>query len=340
MRKINWHSIAKSASNIWHKIVEKIKKLPIKKVIPHIKFSWGMLLYGAPIFFLLYYPLGAYLMEHIDTDKQAEINKINSSESATVNAIAYLINKETVEHVWTPNMPIIFPGYILDNMPEFQTGEIKAAANVSKSFAKVMKKHLPSEYKNLDEAAEYLAYSPTVWFFSEKAGKIFAPSSSTQYKKAKKELSELNRAVAENKLVYAYSAHDLSLILKGIYLDLMKLSGDIDEHIRENSDNFMDFKADNIFYYGKGKIYGYYILLNALREDYKAVIVGENMYEKWSLLLNCLSDAVDVDPWLVRNAKISSSFAPNHLAYLNMFVLCAAGQINLLDFTSEEEILN
>ena len=314
------------------------QKISLKKCLPNAKFSWGAILYGVPIFFLLYYPVGAILSEHIDTDTQVEIKKNTAEESDLVNAVAYIINKETNDHMWTPNMPIIFPGYILDNMPEFQTGEIKAAATVSKAFAKVMKKHLPEEYKNLDEAAKYLAYSPKVWFFSEKAGKFFAPSSSTQYNKAKKELMSINHAAAERKIWFAYSASDLQIILDYIYKDLQKTSDNIKSHIRENSHKFVDTKADNVFYNTKGKLYAYYILLKALGEDYKSVIVDSQIYPQWTSILKCLENAVEIDPWIIKNSDMSSSFSPNHLAYLNMYVLCAAGQIKALKFAELEEV--
>lgn len=340
MRKIDWQEISKRIAKFLHKALAAVKKIPIKKYIPHIRFSWGTLLYGVPIFFLLYYPLGAYLMEHIDTDSQIEINKDNPDKSATVAAVVYLIHKETNDHMWTPNMPIIFPGYILDNMPAFQTGEIKAAANITASLAIVMKKYIPAEYENLETAAEYLNYSPTVWFFSEKAGKIFAPSSSTQYKKAKKELKELNRDAAENKLDYIYTSQDLDSILESVYKDLSDLSEKIKEHMKEKASGFIDSQSDNLFYYGKGKIYGYYILLRALGEDYKDIIAEADISQHWASILKCLADGSNIDPLIIRNANTNSSFSPNHLAYLDMYILCALKEIKSLDFVKQEEILN
>ena len=322
------------------KMMNYLKNLPIKKYIPHIRLSWGMILYGVPIFFLLYYPLGAYWSEHIETDSQIEIKKNIAEESSLINTAAYIINKETSEHMWTPNMPIIFPGYILDNMPEFQTGEIKTTANMMKIFAKVMKKHLPEEYKNLDAAAKYLAYSPNIWFFSDKAGKIFAPSSSTQYNKAKKELLNINNEAAQRNVFFAYSVDDLQKILEYVYKDLQKISHNLNNHIRENSYKFMDFQADNLFYNTKGRIYAYYILLRALGEDYKSVIVASQVYPEWTAVLKCLEDAFEIDPLIIKNSDVNSSFSPNHLAYLNMYILGAAEKIKALEFISQEEVLN
>ena len=337
MRKMSKKEMIKNIKFYWKKISDKIQSVPVKKYLPKLRFSWGTVLYGVPIFFLLYYPLGAYLSEHIEADTQIEIKKTDQNESDLISAMVYIINKETNEHMWTPNLPIIFPGYILDNMPEFQTGEIKAAANLSRIFAAVMGKYMPEDMKNLNEAAEYLAYSPTVWFFSDKAGKIFAPSSSTQYKKAKKELLFLNNELKENKTAFIYSADDLQKIMNYVQKDLEKTSETIKQYIRENSDKFADFKADNLFYNTKGRLYAYYILLKALGEDYKTVVVDTQIYPAWSEMLKCLEDGISLSPWMIKNSDVNSSFSPNHLAYLNMYILCATGKISSFDFKQKTE---
>ena len=339
MHKINLKKFAEILKIRLHNFREFTKNLPLKKYVPHIGLSWGTVLYGVPIFFLLYYPLGAYFSQHIAADTKIKLEKNTAEESALLNTAAYIINQETNVHMWTPNMPIIFPGYVLDNMPEFQTGEIKATAKMIKAFAKVMKPHLPEGYEYLDEAAKYLAYSPTVWFFSQKAGKIFAPSSSTQYNKAKKALININNAAAERNVIFAYNSEDLQKIIDCVYEDLQKTSHNLEEHIRINSYKFVDFQADNLFYNTKGKLYAYHILFSALGEDYKSVIANPQTYSQWLAVLKIFENAIKIEPRIVKNSDLNSSFSPNHLAYLNMYVLNAAEHIKKLNFLEQEELL-
>ena len=48
----------------------------------------------------------------------------------------------------------------------------------------------------------------------------------------------------------------------------------------------IDTKADDVFYYGQGKAYAYYLLFKALGHDYKNIIVKKDAYGiwKWNLL--------------------------------------------------------
>ena len=93
-----------------------------------------------------------------------------------------------------------------------------------------------------------------------------------------------------------------------------------------------------MFYYTKGKLYAYYILLRAAGDDYKSIIINADMYAKWSEMLSCLERAAELSPLLVRNANMKSSLAPNHLAYMQMYALCATNSIKDIEFSTAEEL--
>ena len=94
----------------------------------------------------------------------------------------------------------------------------------------------------------------------------------------------------------------------------------LDTQIREESSSLLDNKADNIFYYQQGKAYAYYLLLKALGNDYKDIIVATDQYRNWISIIKALEEASLIQPLIIRNGELSSLTAPNHLSYLNMYI--------------------
>ena len=93
--------------------------------------------------------------------------------------------------------------------------------------------------------------------------------------------------------------------------------------MREESTSWTDFKADNVFYYNQGKAYAYYLLLKALGNDYKDVLVDKNAYILWTRSLKALEDGAVLDSLFIRNAELNSLAAPNHLQYLAYYLVKA-----------------
>ena len=149
------------------------------------------------------------------------------------------------------------------------------------------------------------------------------PSAASQYRKARRQLIKYNEALEENKITLDKNASDISAILKKVNLSLAQSNNQLNAQIRENSFNWIDLKADDIFYYNQGKIYAYYVLLKALGQDYKEIIVKSNQYQTWVSLTKALEQACQIQPTFVRNGELNSITAPNHLAYLNGYILRA-----------------
>lgn len=121
-------------------------------------------------------------MNKIDTTTDYEINT-PPSQSATVEMMSFLIKREVSDKMWTPNLPFIFPSYVLDNMPNFQLGLMSAVSNVSSSFAaKVDQTIAPEKELPLKTAAELLKYPGTIWMFSpqNKLLRFLPPTPSTK----------------------------------------------------------------------------------------------------------------------------------------------------------------
>lgn len=352
MPKINFEpflkktkQIFKNAGDVFEKAFATAKKIKWHKIkdfavilLQKMKSSWKLIAVIIPAFIVLYYPLGGYLMENIDTDTTKDIKVTSAEQSNLVNAMAFLVDKEINQNIWTPNLPFFFPSYFLDNMPSFQLGEIDAVSKTAKTFASLVKKYSNTEDENLQKAAEYLSYPATVWMFAPNSDSIFAPSSATQYRKGKHELMVYNQNLADRKTIFSRGADDLEILLSSADKNISASIAELQNHIRENQDAWTDGRADNLFYYTKGKLYAYYILLKAAGDDYKSIIINADMYAKWSEMLSCLERAAELSPLLVRNANMKSSLAPNHLAYMQMYALCATNSIKDIEFSTAEEL--
>lgn len=311
--------------NFLHKLPIKTWLLTYRQKLHHFLASWWQLLIGAlAALIFLYYPLGGWIIEDIDTTTDYEINTV-SPQSATIEMMSFLVKREVADKVWTPNLPFIFPSYFLDNMPSFQLGLISAVSTTTDALeAKLDKIVAPKQDQPLKTAAELLRYPGTIWMFSPQNKLTPVPSAGSQYKKARKQLIAYNQSLCDGSEVFYKSPVDLAYILQKIIKDLRRSSSKLDTHIRENSASWLDNRADNLFYYQKGKVYGYALLLKALSRDYKEIIVNADVYQLWIRMYKALEDAATLSPSLVRNGELDSTFAPNHLAAINYYTIKAA----------------
>lgn len=297
--------------------------IPVRKLCSFITSWWQLLLLVFAAIIFLYYPLGGWMMHKIDTTTNYEVNTDNN-QSATVEMMSFLIKREVSEHMWTPNLPFIFPSYFLDNMPNFQMGMFSAISNMTTALSLKLDKTIITEKETpLKSASALLKYSPTIWMFSPSNSLVPVPSANSQYKKARKQLIAFNQSLRDGSEVFYKSPHDLGYFLKRVTLDLWQANEDIESHIRENSTDWFDGKADNVFYYQQGKVYAYFLILSSMTKDYKDIIVANDMYSSWTQMLKALENGASIDPLLVRDADLNSSLAPNHLAYLGYYTLKA-----------------
>ena len=309
LKTIDWKS--------WH-----LPKINFKfdKIFNFISSWWHILLAGFILFLCLYYPLGGWLTNNIDRTTTYEINTNNTKQSAGIEMASFIINREVNEKIWTPNLPFFFPAYILDNMPNFQLGMINATSDVVNSLSRRIDSPIINQEQNsfLQEAAELLRYDGKIWMFS--AENKFAPSANTQYRKARKQLISYNRALNHDEQIFYRRTEDLTYILKKMNQNLRKSVNELDEHIREENTSWSDFKADDIFYYNQGKVYAYYLLLKALGQDYKEILIKKNIYLPWTKMLKAMEMASELDSVYIRNAEPNSLTAPNHLLYLAYYI--------------------
>lgn len=296
---------------------------------------WAFILGFVALVVFLYYPLGGFMIHRIDTDIDYDVRPDKSSQSAVVEMAAAVINREVNVHLWTPNLPFFFPSYFLDNMPNFQLGVLEALqSSISALSQKISPDNTPqSQHDSLRLAAELLSYPGTVWMFEPNNSLKPAPSSSRQYRKARRELLAFNEQLSNGTALYYRSPQDLAFVLGKMINSLKKSEQNLEVQVREFSSAFWDTKADDVFYHAQGKAYGFLLIMKAFSLDYREVIVNLGLYEKWTHLLKALENAALIRPAFVRNAEVDSSFAPNHLEYLRLQILravLAASEIKVL----------
>lgn len=289
-----------------------------------LKSWWHFILLGLAFVVCLYYPLGAFFIHHIDRNPNYEIVPVHEKRLASIDTLAMLIDREVNVHLWTANLPFFFPSYFLDNMPNFQLGLMKANEVVALNLSKQMN---ATESSELSEAADLLTYPGDIWLFRSDSNLIPAPSSARQYRKARQHLLTYNEQLENEIVSFVPSEISLAPVLEAVAKSLEVSDAQLEVQIREYSGDFWDGKADDVFFYNQGKAYGYLILLRAIGNDYRKIIVENEVYEKWTRLLSALEQAVAIQPVIIRNADLSDVMASNHLSYLAFYILKARSLI-------------
>lgn len=308
----------------------KFKKIGIGKVLRKTGKKMSefpkMLLIGVPTFVFFYYIIGCLVAENIDVQTEYKPRDKHIPMIEAPEAMAFLIKREVDDKMWTPNLPPIFPAYILDNMPHFQIGIVHALRDVT-AVMRGFDQNTDGQKQDIKKAAELLAYPPTIWIMNKKDGLRLAPSSNAQYRKA---AAELNKYARDG--VFYPKSYDLEALLNRICLGLQKLAQQNENRQLEHDSDWIDTRADDLFYIAKGYTFALWQISKTLGNDFRDTILEANLYTEWTYLVNSLKKAAEYSPRFVRNASPKALTAPNHLLIQNYYLLRAA--------TSAEKINN
>ncbi len=293
----------------------------------HITSWWQIVIATSFVIIFLYYPLGGMMIHNIDTSSSYR-PKTADGRLASIDMMSYLINREAHHKIWTPNLPILFPSYFLDNMPSFQLGLMSAIGKTAFALNHTtLNIASQTARENLNEATELLQYPGDIWLLSPK-NHLPAPSSASQYKKGRKKLNNFNNEIALGTTKLEITTQNLFVILHLITKDINTLIAKNEDYIRENNQSIIDLKSDNVFYFAQGKLYAYFQILKALVYDFKPILITENIYQQWTSMLSLLERASDINPLIVRNGKTNSSFSPNHLIAIDNYASQTINKLN------------
>jgi hypothetical protein len=281
---------------------------------------------------VLYYPIGMLIVNRVDDDPDFTASGENAAPkggSAAVAVMAALIDREVNTNSWTANDPFFQPGSMLDNMPNFQTGIMSALARFSFEMTDQVGRTRGSSEADpdLQKAAGLLQYPADVWIWNPTVSLAPRASSESQYRQARRALLRYNARLARGQANFETRADNLMATLDRMASDLGSQSAVLDDEVREHSSDFIDTNADDVFYATKGKLYGYYLLLKALSDDFSDVIKEKGLQKNWAQMLDTFREGATLSPLVVVNARPDALFMPSHLAAQGFYLLRARTQL-------------
>lgn len=280
------------------------------------------------IFLLIGYPIGMMWVHVIDDDPDFRPETVTAVEggSRAVATAAALVEREAAR--WTPNDPFWSPGAALDNMPNYQLGLVYAVSRFTAEMGDQLGRMRGSSAidPDLDRATGLLRYDGRIWYWGSGS---FVPTqpAEAQYRKAVAALISYNQRVAAGTAVFDRRADNLIGLLDRIAADLGSSSAALDDRSAASDAGWFDFRADDLFYNIKGRLYGYYLLLRDIGVDFETVIAEKQATNIWDRMLASLRAAAALDPLIVANGAEDGLLMPSHLASQGFYLLRARTQL-------------
>jgi Uncharacterized protein conserved in bacteria (DUF2333) len=289
--------------------------------------KWGVGILIAA--FILYYPIGAMIVENIDDDPQFAPRNTAPGESRAVAAAADLVTREVDVHQWTPMQPFFMPAGILDNMPNYQRGIMAALGRFSTEMMDQLGRTRGSSQtdRDLEQARGFLNEQPNIWIWQPSVSLLPSATSAQKYRAGRDRLIAYNKRLGAGQAVFERRADNLQALLDRIANDHGSDSAVIDQHIIEQGGNPFDSRCDDIFYYNKGRLYANYLLMRELGRDFDAVIKEKGLTNAWNGTVDTFRTAAELDPWVVWNGYPDGFLIPNHLAAQGFYLLRARTQL-------------
>ena len=293
---------------------------------------WRLGLWVLPALLVLaaaYWVGGAAWIHTIDDDPAfGQDIEVPEGASRAVEVTAALVSREVDTHRWTANDPWFQPGFLLDNMPNFQQGIIAAASRFTIELTDQLARIRGASQvdPDADAAAGRLKYPGDIWFLEWSSTPV-QPSSESQYRRAVEDLRRFNTRLAAGQATFDRRADNLIATLDRIAADTGGSSAAIAQKVDGTANRWFDFDADNLFYNNKGRLYGYFIILRALGQDFEQVLRERNALANWNELLLTFEAAASLHPWVIINGAPDSIMRPNHLAAQGFFLLRARFQL-------------
>lgn len=289
------------------------------------RWGWRVLL----VLLILYYPVGALIVENIDDDPQFTSQGVAPGESHAVAIAADLVNREVNVHTWTPMLPFFTPGGILDNMPNFQRGIMAALGRFSTELMDQLGRTRGSSQtdRDLEQARGFLNEQPNVWIWQPSVSIWPSATSAQKYRAGREKLLAYNKRLAAGQAVFERRADNLQALLDRIANDHGSDSAVIDQHIVEQAGNLFDTHCDDIFYFNKGRLYANYLLMRELGKDFEPIIREKGLTNAWNATVETFRVAAQLHPWVVWNGYPDALVVPNHLAAQGFYLLRARTQL-------------
>ncbi len=289
---------------------------------------------GAILVVLLF---GAVFILQYHIDDAAELKPsprfVVEGGSNAVAMAATVMELETSH--WAPNKPWFYPIAHSTNMVAYQKGLQYAVAQWATQMTDFLGRERGSGEVDPDLVAAkgLLNYDPSAFIL---------PSAVSQYAEGIKHLDAYNRRLAHGQAKYDKIASNLSDFLIKVGKDLGSQSGTIEltvlspddftegerarltdnqRQVLSTNGGYFDGRASKVYFATKGRMYAYYVILNALGEDFHDVLANKGALEHWDNMLLSLRSGATQYKFFIANGAGGSYFIPSDLAYQGFFLL-------------------
>ncbi|WP_244437557.1 DUF2333 family protein [Roseivivax isoporae] len=268
------------------------------------------------------------LTHRIDSDPGFRAAAVPQNGSAAVATAAALIDREVNLHGWTPNDPLLAPAAVLDNMPNFQAGVMKAVGRFSFELLDQIARTRGSSSADpdLERASGFLQFPPDIWMWDPSRSLWPTVPSEGQYRQGLAALERYNARLSMGQAVFERRADTLAGTISRISADLGSQTAQL-ERAQRTGWWIFSRTADDVFYQNKGMLYGYYVMLAALGEDFAPVIRERNLSLVWGQALESLRQGSQLSPMIVLNGDRDRSIFANHLALQGFYMKRAILQL-------------
>ena len=279
------------------------------------------------------FPLGMFLVSNVDDDPNF-IGVVEPKQSQSVATAIALVEREVVTNYWVANDPWFLPGAWVDNTSAYQQGIVASVARfgveMTDNIGRVRGSSIAD--KDLEKAAGLLKYSGKVWRFDFSTSLMPTATSEEQYMAAIKLMRRYNDLLAKDVVTFERRSDNLQTTLRRFASDL----GNESAILEQAQGELWTWDADGVYFYTKGKMYAYYLLLRDLGVDFKEVIEDKELTKAWDDMLQSLRMASSLTPLVIFNGDGDSIIPPPHLSAQGFALLRARTKIKEIESILEK----
>ena len=187
---------------------------------------------------------------------------------------------------------------------------------------------------DLKVAKGNIQFDQFTWYFNLFDRQPIGPTTPTPtyYRAAFKALADYNKRLTACHATFDARADNLLQFLDRIAKDIGSTSAAIKDRAEQNNSGWFDTRADDIFMYAKGQLYGYYGILQAARADFPEVVENRALADIWDHMDEHLRRAIELDPLIISNGDEDGWLMPTHLTTMGFYILRARS--NLVEIRS------
>lgn len=289
-------------------------------------FRYGILI--GLVFMVLSIPVGMYVASNVDDDTAFSGTSQPKQSKAVATAVA-LIDREVNQHYWVANDPWFYPSAWVDNTAAFQMGIMASLARfgveMTDNIGRVRGSSIAD--KDLEKASGLLKYSGKIWRFDFSTSLLPTATSEEQYRSAKNLMERYNTLLMEDVVTFEKRSDNLQMTLRRFASDM----GSESAVLEKAQGDLMTWDADDVFYYNKGKMYAYYLILRDLGADFADVLADKELSPAWDDMLLSLKTAAELNPMIIFNGGGDNTFLPSHLGNQGFALLRARTKIKEIE---------